>query len=102
MKFAQLKQWSDCYRGAQDAKHPYISPLYADLTGFPPVLTFVGDQEVILDDTLRFVARARRAGVVVHNEIGRGMQHDWPLTLPWLDQSAAAWNVIARFVTAHA
>jgi hypothetical protein len=33
--------------------------------------------------------------------IGKGMQHDWPLTLPWLDESRAAWQAIRTFVEEH-
>jgi len=29
------------------------------------------------------------------------MQHDWPLTLPWLDESRLAWNTMRRFVEEH-
>jgi hypothetical protein len=29
------------------------------------------------------------------------MQHDWPLTLPWLDESRTAWSEIVRFVERH-
>lgn len=98
LKREQLAQWRDWYRASESATHPYISPLYADLSGFPPLLLLAGDQEILLDDALRLAERARRCGVRVQTEIGRGMQHDWPLTLPWLKQSAQAWQAIERFV----
>jgi len=93
-----LKRWSDCYRGPFEAAHPGVSPLYADLAGFPPLLLLAGDRELLLDDTRRFAQKARAAGVIVCEEIGRHMQHDWPLTLPWLSASKQAWRTIARFV----
>jgi monoterpene epsilon-lactone hydrolase len=98
LKREQLQEWSDHYCGRYDAKLSYISPLYADLSGFPPLLALAGDQELLLDDTRRLVQNAQRCGVWVREEIGRGMQHDWPLTLPWLIESARAWKVIASFV----
>jgi monoterpene epsilon-lactone hydrolase len=98
LKRSQLHAWVDWYRASNPVTHPYISPLYADLAGFPPMLLLAGDQEVLLDDTTRLVHKARHAGVAVQTEIGRGMQHDWPLTLPWLKQSKHAWQVIAEFV----
>jgi epsilon-lactone hydrolase len=98
LKRDQLAQWSAWYRASESATHPYVSPLYADLSGFPPLLLLAGDQEILLDDALQLAARARRCGVRVQTEIGRGMQHDWPLTLPWLKQSAQAWKTIGRFV----
>jgi hypothetical protein len=33
--------------------------------------------------------------------VGEGMQHDWPLTLPWLDESRLAWSAMRRFVEEH-
>jgi epsilon-lactone hydrolase len=98
LKVDQLKQWSDYYRGSFDARMSYISPLYADFSGFPPLLALAGDQEILLDDTRRLVEKARRCGVSAQEEIGRDMQHDWPLTLPWLTESTRAWQVIERFV----
>ena len=48
------------------------------------------------------VDRALSAGVDARLLVGKGMQHDWPLTLPWLRESRHAWTVIASFVDEHA
>jgi len=98
LKRDQLVQWSDWYRASESEMHPYVSPLFANLSGFPPMLLLAGDQEILLDDTLQLAERAREAGVQAHTLIGQGMQHDWPLTLPWLEESARAWKAIGRFV----
>src|SRR5262249_59261885 len=50
------------YLAGADPRHPYASPLYADLRGLPPLLIHVGDAEVLLDDSTRLGARAREAG----------------------------------------
>jgi epsilon-lactone hydrolase len=63
------------YLGATDARHPLASPLYADLQGLPPLLMHVGDEEVLLDDTTRFVERARAAGVEAEAEVWPQMFH---------------------------
>jgi len=49
----------------QDPTDPRVSPLFGDLAGLPPLLLHVGDWEVLLDDTTRFAAKARAAGVAV-------------------------------------
>lgn len=98
LKGSQIADWADMYRGGRPADDPRISPLYAELSGFPPLLFLTGDQEILLDDTLRLAVRARAAGVDVREHIGRGMQHDWPLTLPWLPESRRAWKAIEGFV----
>lgn len=95
---AHLERWATYYVGSADARSPYVSPVFADLAGLPPLLLLVGENELLLDDALRVRNAAGRAGTAVNLLVGKGMQHDWPLTLPWLDESRMAWNVIHRFV----
>jgi acetyl esterase/lipase len=64
---------------ALDRKDPSVSPLFADLTGFPPVLVQVGSDETLLDDAVRFVAAAGGADVAATLEIWPHMIHPWPL-----------------------
>jgi len=98
MNRQSLEIWSRYYVGNADARHPGISPLYADFTGFPPLFMTVGDEEVMLDDTLRVEVKARSAGVNVETCVGRRMQHDFPITLPWLEESREAWQRIVAFL----
>ncbi len=44
-----LQFYAKCY--TDDPANPLCSPLFGDLTGFPPSLLFVGGDEVMLDDT---------------------------------------------------
>jgi acetyl esterase/lipase len=71
------------------------------LSGLPPLLLLVGEDELLLDDTLRVRDAATSVGTDVRVHIGKGMQHDWPLTLPWLDESKHAWSAIRGFVDEH-
>jgi monoterpene epsilon-lactone hydrolase len=80
------------YLAGADPRHPYASPLYADLRGLPPLLIHVGDAEVVLDDSTRFAARAREAGVDVTLEVWDEMPHVWHAfagLLPEADQAIA-------------
>jgi acetyl esterase/lipase len=63
------------YMGESDPKNPLASPLYGDLAGLPPVRVHVGDDEVLLDDSLRYVERAVAAGVDAKLDIWMGMPH---------------------------
>ena len=54
--------WSGYYAGDNDPGQPYISPVYGDLAGLPPILIEVGDHEILLDDSLLFARRAKDAG----------------------------------------
>lgn len=96
-----LEIWARYYVGNADARSPYISPVFANLSALPPLLLLVGEHELLLDDTLRVSDAAASVGTDVRVLIGKGMQHDWPLTLPWLDESKHAWNSIRRFVEEH-
>ena len=40
-------------------KHPLVSPLYADLTGLPPILVQVGEAELLFDDGIAFTDKFR-------------------------------------------
>ena len=52
-------------RAPVDRKDPLISPLFADLHGFPPTLIQVGSEETLLDDAVRFARAAGSADVNV-------------------------------------
>ncbi len=67
------------YATNQDIKHPLISPLYADLHGLPPILIQIGDNELLLDDSINFVQKAENSGVPVKLELWKGMIHNWSL-----------------------
>ena len=95
---AHLQCWARAYVANEDPRSPAISPVFADLSSLPPLLFLVGEDEILLDDALRVAAAAARAGTTAQVLIGKRMQHDWPLTLPWLDESRLAWQAISSFV----
>jgi acetyl esterase/lipase len=95
---AHLSQWASYYAGATDPREPLMSPVFADLAGLPPLLVLAGEHEVLLDDAARVVEKALLSGTPASLLVGRRMQHDWPLTLPWLEESRAAWGAMRRFI----
>jgi acetyl esterase/lipase len=97
-----LRRWFAHYVGQADPAHPLVSPVHAKLSGLPPFLLLAGADELLLEEGRRMVDRALSAGVDARLLVGEGMQHDWPLTLPWLRESRHAWKVIASFVEEHA
>jgi monoterpene epsilon-lactone hydrolase len=62
-----------------DRRDPRISPLFAELRGFPPVLIQVGSAETLLADAARFAAAAGSADVDVTLQVWPHMIHAWPL-----------------------
>jgi monoterpene epsilon-lactone hydrolase len=96
-----LETWASYYVGRADGRSPYISPVFADLSGLSPLLLLVGENELLLDDALRIREAAMEKGTSADVLIGIGMQHDWPLTLPWLKESRLAWETMRAFVEEH-
>jgi monoterpene epsilon-lactone hydrolase len=85
-----MRESAATYLAGADPRHPYASPLYADLHGLPPILIHVGDAEVILDDSTRFAAKARAAGVDVTLEVWDQMPHVWHSFVGLLPESGQA------------
>jgi len=75
-----LNELADAYLPpGMSRKNPRVSPLYADLRGFPPMLIQVGSAETLLSDATRLADRAGAADVRVTLEIWPHMIHAWPL-----------------------
>jgi monoterpene epsilon-lactone hydrolase len=74
-----LSDTAALYAGDDVLRDPYVSPLYGSLHDLPPLLLHVGDGEILRDDTTRFAARARAAGVDVTVEVVAGVPHVWHL-----------------------
>ena len=55
--------------------HPYVSPIFGDYEGLPPFLIQTGECEVLHDDGMRVVEKARRAGVDAHFRSLTGLIH---------------------------
>jgi acetyl esterase/lipase len=65
------------YLDGADATEPLASPLFADLSGLPPLLLQVGDPEVLLDDSTRVAVRAEAAGTVAELRVWPEVFHVW-------------------------
>jgi monoterpene epsilon-lactone hydrolase len=65
------------YVGAHDARDPRISPVFADLRELPPLFVQVGGAEMLRDDGVRLVHRARASGVDATLEVWPDMPHCW-------------------------
>jgi len=97
-----LIELADAYLPAgMDRKDPRVSPLYADLKGFPPVLIQVGSAETLLDDATRFAAVAGAGDDRVTLEIWPHMIHAWPLWNAHLDPGRRALADAGAFIKEH-
>lgn len=81
-----------------DPKNPLASPLLADPADLPPLLIQVGDDEVVLDDSVVFAEACRSAGVDVTLEVEKNMIHVFQLYANELPEARAAIDRIGRFL----
>lgn len=86
------------YVGGGDPENPYVSPLFGDMTGLPPILIQVGDDETLLDDSVRFAEKAENAGVEVTLKVWKGMFHCFPLLAPMFPEATEALNESCQFI----
>jgi acetyl esterase/lipase len=76
----QIAELVHSYLGNADPGQPLASPLFGQFSGVPPVRIYVGDDEVLLDDSLRYVERAVAEGVDARVDVWMGMPHGFPAT----------------------
>ena len=97
---AMLRQFASDYLAGADPKNPLASPLFASLSGLPPLLVQVGTADLLLSDSERLAAAAAEAGVDVTLEIGEGLPHVYPLMLG-TPEAAEATKQIGKFLRAR-
>jgi acetyl esterase/lipase len=93
--------FSQYYVAGNDPALPYISPLYGELGGLPPLLIYAGGDEILLDDAVRFAEKATRAGVDVTLQVVEGMMHCFPFLPPVIPEAKAAMKEICAFIRKH-
>ena len=89
------------YLGAQDPRQGAVSPVFADLTGLPPLLIQVGGNEVLLDDSTRLATRAAADGVAVTLDVTPDVPHVFVGFAAMLDEAADALDRGGLFLRSH-
>jgi len=86
------------YLGSVDANDPRASPLQGRFSGLPPIRIHVGDDEVLLDDSRRYVERAIAAGIDARLDVWMGMPHGFVAIIGPIKASAQALDAIGMFL----
>jgi len=95
-----VRFYSESYVGNNDARIPLISPVFGDLRGLPPLLVHVGEDEILREDAVRIVDKAKADGVDARLEIYPRMWHVWQLFLA-LPQAVQSLDDISQFLSSH-
>ena len=97
---ALLRQFAADYLAGADPKTPLASPLFAALSGLPPLLIQVGTADLLLSDSERLATAAADAGADVTLQIGEGLPHVYQLLLG-TPEAAEATGQIGTFLRAR-
>jgi len=95
---ASLAAMARLYLGDRDARDPLASPLYGDLTGLPPVRMHVGEDDVLLDDSVRYGERFEREGGAIQVHTWQGMIHVFPSNVALLKAAKEALDDVGQFL----
>jgi epsilon-lactone hydrolase len=86
----------DAYVGNTDPKDPVLSPLFADLKGWPPSLLVTSTRDILLSDTAMFHRALLRAGddaqMVVYEALPHAFWYHYQLP-----ETREALDVMAKF-----
>jgi epsilon-lactone hydrolase len=89
------------YLADGDPAGELVSPIFADLTGLPPLLIQAGSHEILLDDATRLAAHAAAADVPVTLDVTPGVPHVFQGFAAMLDEGDAALTSAGEFLRAH-
>ncbi len=86
------------YLDGHNPEDPFASPLQADLKGLRPIRVHVGNDEVLLDDSVRLVERSVAAGVDARLDVWQGMVHGYLGGIGRLAASTGTLQLIGEFL----
>jgi monoterpene epsilon-lactone hydrolase len=93
-----IERYANVYLGDQPRRDPLASPLFANLSGLPPLLIQVGREEVLLDDARNLHAKVLAAGGSSQLHIYEDVPHGWHYGAPFLPETREALREVADFV----
>ena len=93
-----LKMDADYYVGTESHYNPFISPIYGDITGFPPLLIQVGSDEILYSDSTRFANKARESQVNIRLSVWEGMWHVFQAWIDDIPEAADALKEVSWFI----
>jgi acetyl esterase/lipase len=96
-----LQLMASNYIKGNGPRTPLISPVFADLKGLSPLLCHAGSAEMLLDDSLRVVEKAKNQGVDATLNIYDRMWHVWHLSARLMPEAQKAVKEFGSFIRSH-
>ena len=95
----RIEQAARVYAPQADLTQPYLSPVFADFAGFPPLLLHVGTTEVLRDDATRTLSAAREAGVDAQLRLWEDLPHVFQIFARHLPAARVAIDEMVEFLS---
>ena len=89
------------YLDDRDRKAPLASPLFADLSGLPPLLIHVGSTEVLLSDAERFAEKLNKLGGAATLEVWPKMPHVFQVFAGRIPEGGKAITALGEYLRKH-
>jgi monoterpene epsilon-lactone hydrolase len=96
-----MEMATSLYLNGHNPKDPYVSPVYGNYSGLPPLMLTASESEALRDDAYRVAHRARQAGVSVTLLTRWDMPHIWPVLYSVLPEARPDVAEIAGFMRRH-
>jgi acetyl esterase/lipase len=95
---ASIRAWLFLLEFRFNPANPVVSPLFGDLSNLPPTLIQVSEAEMLLDDTRRYVRKARASGSLAVAQTWPHMMHVWQIFHPELPEAEQAFQEVKHFL----
>lgn len=86
------------YIGDSNPMHPYLSPVFGDYSGLPPIFIQAASSEILLSDSLRIFNKVEVVNGPITLEIWENVFHAWPYTAPFLPEARKALKHVKKFM----
>lgn len=96
-----LGEAAKIYAAGHDMKDPMLSPIYGDVSGFPPTLLTTGTRDLFLSNTTRMHLKLRQAGIDADLIVFEGMSHAHYLMDPNAPETRFHFTELGKFFNQH-
>ena len=96
-----LGEAAKIYAAGHDMKNPMLSPIYGDVSGFPPTLLTTGTRDLFLSNTIRMHLKLRQAGIDADLIVFEGMSHAHYLMDPNAPETRFHFSELGKFFNQH-
>lgn len=96
-----IRETAILYANGRDLKDPLLSPIYGDVSGFPPAILTTGTRDLYLSNTVRMHRKLRAAGVEAVLQAWEGQSHAQYLADVDAPETKEYHDEVARFLERH-